>query len=247
MTLKLGPSLALVFCVVGSVTVACSSAPEASSSSEDGLEASRRRHKDAGSDAARDASTSDASTGEAAAADGASGDDGPPARVTCTTSFGTGLSPGGFGRLDGFVVAVVVPGSGACNADSHHVHVQVSSGGATYDVAVNTDSGFVAEKDVPLPGGAWNEGWHAHAKLDYASDLGLHAPDFSPGSEGAINQQIEGALASANHVSVFATTYSKGGIHLVHRHGFNDDGALVLDPLSPTSRVFAFHFSNQSF
>ena len=224
------------FCCFFFIT-ACSSAVETTDSTQGDLEGARHR-KDAGTDAAKnDASTSDGSTG----------DDGPPTRVTCTSSFGSGLSPGGFGRLDGFIVAVVAPGGGACNADSHHIHVQVASGGATYDVAVNVDGGFVAEKDLPLPGGAWNEGWHAHAALDYVSDLGLHASDFTAGSQPVITQDLETALANANHVSVFATTYSRGGIHLVHRHGMKDDGALVTDPLSPNAHLFAFHFSNQSF
>ena len=103
------------------------------------------------------------------------------------------------------------------------------------------------EKDGALPQGAWSEGWHAHASLDYANDLGLHSADFTAGTESALTQELETALATANHVSVLATTYSKGGIHLVHRHGMNDDGALVIDPLSAKARLFAFHFSNQSF
>jgi hypothetical protein len=172
--------------------------------------------------------------------------DGTPTRVPCTSSFGTGLT-GTFGRLDGVIVAVVPPGHGSCNADAHHVHVQVLSQGETYDVAVNTDGGFSATKDMPLPGGPWADGWHAGGSLDYVTDVGVHVGDFQPGSENAIDQQLEIALANANHVSVFATLYSHGGVHLVHRRGQGHDGLLVTDPLSPTSHVFAFHFSNQSF
>jgi hypothetical protein len=172
--------------------------------------------------------------------------DGTPTRVPCTNNFGTGLT-GSFGRLDGIVVAVVPPGHGSCNADAHHVHVQVLSGGETYDIAVNTDAGFSATKDMPLPGGAWADGWHAGGSLDYVTDLGLHVGDFQAGSEAALSQQLETALANANHISVFATIYSHGGAHLVHRHGQGHDGLLVTDPLSASPHLFAFHFSNQSF
>jgi hypothetical protein len=176
----------------------------------------------------------------------APGDDGTPNRVPCTDTFGSALS-GSFGRLDGVVVAVVPPGHGSCSADAHHVHVQVLSHGATYDVAVNVDGGFIATKDVPLPGGAWADGWHAGGTLDYVTDLGLHVGDFQTGSEADIDRQLEAALATANHVSIFATTYSHSGAHLVHRRGQGHDGLLVTDPLSPTAHVFAFHFSTQSF
>jgi hypothetical protein len=178
-------------------------------------------------------------------------DDGTPTRTTCTSKFGNGLS-GGFGRLDGFLVSIVPPGSGQCSADRHHVHLQVLSGGEVYDVAVNADGGFMATRDAPLPGDAWAEGWHTPAHLDYVSDLGLHSQDFQQGDLPTLAEDIETALANANHISVFATTYSSGGAHLVHRgsganSNANRDGLIVTDPLSPTAHVYAFHFSNQTF
>jgi hypothetical protein len=172
--------------------------------------------------------------------------DGTPTRVPCTDNFGSALA-GTFGRLDGIIAAVVPPGHGTCSADRHHVHIQVLSDGATYDVAVNTDGGFSAEKDAPLPGDAWADGWHRGGTLDYVRDFGLHASDFAPHTEAEIDQQIESALASANHVSIYATLYSHAGVHLVHRRANGQDGVLVLDPLSPTARVFAFRFSDQTF
>src|SRR5678815_4516262 len=40
--------------------------------------------------------------------------DGAPARLPCTGTFGTALTSSGFGRLDGFLVAIVRPaGAGA--------------------------------------------------------------------------------------------------------------------------------------
>jgi hypothetical protein len=172
--------------------------------------------------------------------------DGVPTRIPCTKNLGSGLA-GTFGRLDGVIVAVEAPGHGGCFADRHHVHIQVLSQGQTYDVAVNTDSGFMAEKDVALPGGPWADGWHRGGSLDYTSDLGLHASDFVSGSEAVLDQKLEAELANANHVSIFATLYSHSGVHLVHRRGNNIDGAVVLNPLSPAAHVIAFHFADQSF
>jgi hypothetical protein len=167
--------------------------------------------------------------------------------VPCTSNFGDGLA-GTFGRLDGTIVSVVPNGhTGSCNSDRSHVHLQVLSNGQVYDVAVNTDGGFVAEKDLPLPGGAWTDGWHRGGSLDYVQDLGLHVADFQSQNEPALEQYVLDALTNANHVSVFATLYSHGGIHLVHRRANDQDGALVLDPLSPKARVLVFHFSDQTF
>jgi hypothetical protein len=179
-------------------------------------------------------------------ADGGTSPDGKPTRVPCTNTFGSGLS-GQFGRLDGTIVAVVPHGHGSCNADRTHVHVQVLSGGSTYDIAVNTDGGFYAQRQVALPGAPWSDGWHKGGNLDYVTDFGLHAQDFSQGTDDEIQQTVEAALATANHVSVYATIYSHGGAHLVHRRGNGQDGALVLNPLSPKATVWAFHFSNQTF
>src|SRR4051794_19277293 len=62
-------------------------------------------------------------------------EDGPPTRHPCTSNFGTALTTS-FGRLDGFLVAIVPPGGGPCNADSDHVHLQVQVNGAVYDIAI---------------------------------------------------------------------------------------------------------------
>ena len=176
-----------------------------------------------------------------------SGTDGTATRAQCTTSFhGTALS-GSFGRMDGYLVAIVPPnGSRSCRADSSHVHLQVKVDGVVYDVAVNTDT-YVAEKDVALPDGAWSEGWHAGARLDYPTTLGLHASSFASTTQSAQAQTIENALASANHVSIFATPYDSTGAHDVHRKGGGDDGAIFVDPLSSPAHVLAFRFSTDSF
>ena len=189
-------------------------------------------------------------TGAASGAvDASTGDDGAPVRNACTSSFGNGLS-GSVGRIDGQLVAVVAAGTHTCHGDSTHVHLQVLAQGQVYDVAVNVDGGNMAEKDLALPGAAWSEGWHAGQRIDYVHDLGLHSTDFQfHGPVSQLDNDLETALASANHISVFATAYSHGGMHLIHRSTSSSgaDGAVVTDPLSPTAHVYAFHFANQSF
>jgi hypothetical protein len=102
-------------------------------------------------------------------------------------------------------------------------------------------------KDMPLPDGAWSEGWHPAqaALLDYPS-LGVHAGDFKPTAQTALEAALDTELASANHVSIFMTGYGPDGGHLVHRNGNGTDGGIVIDPLGP-SRMLMFHFSTQSF
>ena len=174
--------------------------------------------------------------------------DGPATRKPCTSSFGNGLS-GSFGRLDGYVAAIVPPGSGrACSSDRNHLHLQVVVANQTYDVAINVDGGFIAEKDAPLPGAPWAEGWHKGGSLSYPTDLGLHASSFTPGSLGQLAQTLESALANANHVSVYATTYNHSGAHLVHRSNKGTtDGAVVVQPLSQAAHIYAFRFASSSF
>jgi hypothetical protein len=149
--------------------------------------------------------------------------------------------------MDGYLISIVAPGSQhACNDDTGHVHLQVEIGQGVYDVAVNTDT-LYDELDAPLPGGAWSEGWHTDMALDYAQDLGLSSSAFTSSTPAAMATKIEGELAAANHISVFATGYGPTGAHLVHRNVSGQDGALILDPLSPTPHLMVFRFSDQSF
>jgi hypothetical protein len=187
-------------------------------------------------------------TPDLAAAD--DGGDGPATRQACTGTFGNALSKT-HGRLDGYLVSTVPVDMGGCNGDHSHVHLQVQLQGAVYDVAVTMldNSGgdvLFAERDIPLPDGAWAEGWHTGQALDYPT-LGLHAADFTAMSESSLAQKVLGELASANHVSIFATGYGTGGAHLVHRNGGGNDGAIVIDPLAPTAHAMFFHFATQTF
>ena len=72
-------------------------------------------------------------------------DDGAPSRVPCTGQFGATMTTV-FGRLDGFLVAIVPPGGGGCAADADHLHLQVKANGSVYDLAVNV--GTTGMEDV---------------------------------------------------------------------------------------------------
>lgn len=226
--MRIGTSKVFGVAAFAWAVVACSSAPQnESSAGEDSLSAY--------------ASDADATTD-------AGESDGTPIRRACTGSLGSGLTGSSFGRLDGTIVSVVLPGgSKSCNADSTHVHLQVEANGSTYDIAVNIDGGFLDEFDHALVGEPWTEGWHAGQSLDYPTNLGIHDADFAAGNQATLEREVEAAVASANHISVFATAYNHSGAHLVHRQGKKNDGAIFLDPLSATPHVLAFHFSNQTF
>jgi hypothetical protein len=185
-------------------------------------------------------------------------DDGTPTRQTCTSSFGNALSAQPtFGRLDGFLVAIVPPGNMAsCNDDDSHVHLQVRMNGAIYDVAIDVtdaathmDDVHTTTLDVPMPDGEpWTEGWHTGATVlaDYVA-LGVHDTALTLETKGALVQLIQTDLATANHVSVYTTSYGPDGGHLVHRNGGGHDGILVTEPLSSPSHLRLFSFTDQSF
>lgn len=179
-------------------------------------------------------------------------DDGTPIRQTCTSNFGNALSSN-FGRLDGYLVAIVQPMNGACNADQNHVHLQIKMNGDIYDVAVNvgeesgTQDVHSTTLEHGLPGPAWAEGWHTGAALvDYVS-MGVHSTDMPLETAAGLASEITTDLATANHISVFATGYGPDGIHLVHRNGHGTDGLIVTEPLSTPSHARLFSFSDQAF
>jgi hypothetical protein len=171
--------------------------------------------------------------------------DGTPSRQACTSKFGSAITVY-HGRLDGYLVAIVQPDTNkSCNGDSH-VHLQVAMGGATYDVATNLQTLYV-EHDLPLPGAAWAEGWHPGDSLDYPT-LGLHSAMFTqPADEAALAAIVTADLANTNHISVFATGYGPAGIHDIHRKSLGQDGAIIVDPLSPTAHGLFFRFDTDSF
>jgi hypothetical protein len=188
--------------------------------------------------------TADASTGNG---------DGTPTRQPCTGSFGSAMNTT-FGRLDGFLVSSIDPGQGAgCSGDAHHIHLQILVNGGIENIAVNVDSSIgtpnvdFLQINAPLKGAAWSEGWHASQQLDYAINLGVHAADFAVTTPTQLTTIVDNALATANHVSIFCTGFGPDGGHLVHRHAANDDGAIVINPLSASPTYLLFHFANQTF
>lgn len=192
----------------------------------------------------------DANRGDGARVDGTlDAVDGTPTRQQCTSQFGNGLTAV-YGRLDGYLVAIVQPGGGGCNADSSHVHLQVKMNGAIYDVAVNvgstgtTDDVHTTTRDLPLP--EWSEGWHPGVLEDYVS-LGLHSTDLTLEPRSQIASELTADLANVNHISIFGTGYGPDGAHLIHRNGGGHDGLVVTSPLSSPSHARMFSFTNQTF
>ncbi len=190
------------------------------------------------------------------AGDGQSVDDGTPTRMPCTSNFGSALSATPtFGRLDGYLVAVVPPSNmNGCNADSSHVHLQVKMNNAIYDVAIDVTDGQTGiddvhstTRDAALPGGMpWTEGWHTGALADYVS-MGLHAADLPLATKAELTSTLMTDLATANHISVYATSYGPDGAHLVHRNGGGHDGVIATEPLSSPAHLRMFSFTNQAF
>jgi hypothetical protein len=199
----------------------------------------------AGDDASQmgdDASSNDSSTGDASSE--ASNTDGTPTRRQCTSTFGNALDTS-FGRLDGYLVAIVPPNQRGCNGDNAHVHLQILMKGAVYDAAVNVDGEF-HQQDLKAPGAPWSEGWHTGLS-DYYANLGVHSNAFTQSTVAQLAPVVEQALANANHISVWATGYGPTGVHLVHYHGGFSDGMVIVDPLSPTSHALMFAFQGDTF
>jgi len=182
-------------------------------------------------------------------------DDGTPMRLSCTSQFGNKLSSTAtYGRLDGYLVAIVPPSNqNGCNADSSHVHLQIRMMGSVYDVAIDAsdaqsgvDDVHTDQLDHDLGGPGWAEGWHTDVLNDYVS-MGLHSSDLVLHTKAEVVAQINTFLATANHISVYMTTYGPDGGHLVHRNGNGHDGIIVTDPLSQPSHYMVLSFTDQAF
>ena len=174
--------------------------------------------------------------------------DGVPMRRACTSQFGSALSTS-YGRLDGYLVAIVQPGGGGCSADADHVHLQVLANGAVYDVAVNVGSSgaddvHTTTRELAFP--PWVEGWHTNVAEDYVS-LDIHSMDIPLGTHQANAAALTADLANANHISIFGTGYGPDGAHLIHRNGSGHDGFVITEPLSSPSHARLFSFTSQTF
>lgn len=176
-------------------------------------------------------------------------DDGTPVRLPCTGSFGSALTKT-FGRIDGYLVAIVEPDGTRCNSDNNHLMLQVRANGAVYEIAINV--GMPGQEDVkslaverPLPDPPWQEGWHPDANFDYTS-AGLASTALVLASRDSHVRAIADELIAVNRVSIYATAWGGGGAHLVHRNN-GRDGVLVTQPLSSPSHMRVFAFTNQTF
>jgi len=180
--------------------------------------------------------------------------DGTPTYTSACTPLTqqTGTAINSFhGRLDGYLSYIVPQGGpSSCNGDDSHVHLQVRMMGKVYDVAVDIGKtpgdALLYEADMPLPQGAWSEGWH-DVGLSYPQ-LGVHSTQFTSEVPATLGQKIESELANVNHVSVFGDGYTTyNGCHDVHYQNGSEDGALVINPLSATPHILFFRFSTDTF
>jgi hypothetical protein len=188
---------------------------------------------------------------------GADAGESPPTRNnTCTPlsqQTGTAVNTN-HGRMDGTLVYILpIDGSSSCNGDGSHVHLQVAMGGDVYDVAVDIgksgDEVGWYQQTAAMPGGAWAEGWHGSDALGYSS-LGLSSSQFMTLDPNSMASEVESLLANTSQISIYCTGYTPGdnGCHDVHyQDGTSQDGAIVLNPMSPTSQIVFFHFTGQSF
>ena len=181
--------------------------------------------------------------------------DAGPKPPPCASQLGTAITAE-FGRLDGTVRAVIVPGDFSCKGDDDHVIVQVDAAGSTYAMWINVESSLASDPDVrflekttgALPGPSWSSGWHpSPGRLDYAFDLDVHAASLTPMTNAQLSAAIAKRLPAGARVSVYADGFATAdGAHKIHRNGGGRDGAIVVDPTG--ARTFLlFAFAGQAF
>lgn len=180
-------------------------------------------------------------------------DDGAPTRKQCTSHF-TGTLPGlNFGRMDGYLRAIVPVDSHDCNGDSNHIHLQIEVMATIYDIAVDVtgddgDDVHTTTRDIDaMPGGPWSEGFHTGVLNDYISLAAVHSIDMPLFTKQQMIDALNADLATANHISVYAIPYGPDGAHLVHRNGSGHDGMIVTEPLSSPAHARLLSFTGQSF
>jgi hypothetical protein len=173
----------------------------------------------------------------------------------CATTFGSALTDA-FGKLDGFVTAIVRHEDTECaeGTSANHLVLQVKSLGAVYRMVVNIESDRGTDLDVRFadvvhPGlSPWLEGWHAPAGLDYVSMLMVHADaTFTITKRDDLVAKLIAAIPIGSKVSVYATSGGGSSAHLVHRNKTNEDGAIVVDPEGASPHWLLFHFADQTF
>ncbi|MDC3984953.1 hypothetical protein [Polyangium jinanense] len=171
----------------------------------------------------------------------------------CADTFGDALTSA-FGRVDGTVLAIVKPTDTQCAMpNDDHVVVQVVMDGKAYRMVVNVLSSFgdpnvgYLETTHVMPGPAWQEGWHTGVSLDYPTDLGVQAEEFTAYDMATLSDMIADAIPLGEKISVFAHSSGGASAHKVHRNSAAQDGVIVLDPESAAPKMLLFRFSNQVF
>lgn len=177
-------------------------------------------------------------------------------QARCAARFGGALTAP-YGRLDGTVLALVLPGNEACTRPNRdHVIVQLLVNGEAYRVVVNVESDRgddpkvrVREIEHTLTGPTFSEGWHTDAPLDYVDDLQLHSTDAEWSAQDLLTlvKTIEDAVTLDEQASAYVSTSGGDSAHLVHRNQKGRDGALVLGAASSAPRWLVFHFATQTF
>jgi hypothetical protein len=189
--------------------------------------------------------------------DGAGGDaqsdsGGADKSAGCVDTFGQSLGDG-FGRLDGTLVAVVPPGSSCPRPNSTHIILEIRVGSEVYRMVtavvstIGNPNMAIAERDAPLAGPPWSEGWHLGVTFDFVDTMGLHRLDFAPKSKAEMTAAITAPLEPGAHISVFGTVEGQPDSgHLVHRNTPGADGAIVVGPEASPHYVM-LRFDNQLF
>lgn len=180
-------------------------------------------------------------------------DDGVATRKQCTSHFTGTLPDLSFGRMDGYLRAIVPVDAHDCNGDSNHIHLQVEVMSTIYDIAVDVtgdtgDDVHTTTRDIAaMPGGPWTEGFHTGVLNDYISLAMVHSVDMPLFTKQQMIDALNADLATANHISIFAIPYGPDGAHLVHRNGSGHDGMIVTEPLSSPAHARLLSFTGQSF
>jgi hypothetical protein len=226
----------------------CSSASSSSFTSIDAEIADSGVIADAASDV-DDSAMLDAGASDAETASDASKTAG------CVATFGTAC-PAGYVRIDGTIVAVIAPGDMSCpRPNSDHVIVEMRVNGDVYRIVVNVlstsgdpDVRF-AQVQLPLLAPAFSEGFHTGLALDYPTNLGLHAgmAPFVTTPEAMLASEVIAKLEVGAKLAVYAQGTGGDSVHLVHRYGMNEDGALVVNPDAVAPTWLVFHFADQTF
>ena len=176
------------------------------------------------------------------------------AQCAKAATYGSELTAA-FGRIDGYVLAVVKPTDTQCDANnSDHLVLQITMNGAPYRMVANVQSDTgdprvqFLELDAPLVGDPWAEGWHTNIAFDYATTLGVHSTAFTPYAMDDLVNLVTNEITVGDKVSVFAT--SSGGsysdsTHLIHRNLTDQDGAIVLGAATSKPHYLLFRFADQ--